>query len=131
MIVKMNKLTFLIYHKEYEAFLEKLRALGVVHVEIRQSGEVDESLQKLLQKHTSYKTLQKEMTSWAHQADEQDKKVTAAQESIEETLEGYNDKQQSIQLLTQQIPALEREIAQLEVWGEFDWNLIKMNIMHK
>ena len=124
MIVKMNKLTFLIYHKEYEAFLEKLRALGVVHVEIRQSGEVDESLQKLLQKHTSYKTLQKEMTSWAHQADEQDKKVTAAQESIEETLEGYNDKQQSIQLLTQQIPALEREIAQLEVWGEFDWNLI-------
>ena len=43
MIVKMNKLTFLIYHKEYEAFLEKLRALGVVHVEIRQSGEVDES----------------------------------------------------------------------------------------
>ena len=124
MIVKMNKLTFLIYHKEYEAFLEKLRALGVVHVEIRQSGEVDESLQKLLQKHTSYKTLQKEMTSWAHQADEQDKKVTAAQESIEETLEGYNDKQQSILLLTQQIPALEREIAQLEVWGEFDWNLI-------
>ena len=53
MIVKMNKLTFLIYHKEYEAFLEKLRALGVVHVEIRQSGEVDESLQKLLQKHTN------------------------------------------------------------------------------
>ena len=39
MIVKMNKLTFLIYHKEYEAFLEKLRVLGVVHVEIRQSGE--------------------------------------------------------------------------------------------
>ena len=118
MIVKMNKLTFLIYHKEYEAFLEKLRALGVVHVEIRQSGEVDESLQKLLQKHTSYKTLQKEMTSWAHQADEQDKKVTAAQESIEETLEGYNDKQQSILLLTQQIPALEREIAQLEVCAD-------------
>ena len=77
MIVKMNKLTFLIYHKEYEAFLEKLRALGVVHVEIRQSGEVDESLQKLLQKHTSYKTLQKEMTSWANQADEQEKTAAA------------------------------------------------------
>mgnify|MGYP000605218457 CR=1 FL=1 len=56
MIVKMNKLTFLIYHKEYEAFLEKLRALGVVHVEIRQSGEVDESLQKLLQKHVVQNT---------------------------------------------------------------------------
>ena len=30
MISKMNKLSFLIYHKEYETFLEKLRELGVV-----------------------------------------------------------------------------------------------------
>ena len=124
MIVKMNKLTFLIYHKEYEAFLEKLRALGVVHVEIRQSGEVDESLQKLLQKHTSYKTLLKEMTSWANQAEGQVETAAASQASIEKTFEGYNAKQQSIQLLSQQIPVLEREIAQMEVWGEFDWNLI-------
>ena len=90
MIVKMNKLTFLIYHKEYEAFLEKLRALGVVHVEIRQSGEVDESLQKLLQKYTSYKTLQKEMTSWANQAEGQVETTAASQASIEKTFEGYN-----------------------------------------
>lgn len=124
MIVKMNKLTFLIYHKEYEAFLEKLRALGVVHVEIRQSGEVDESLQKLLQKHTSYKTLLKEMTSWANQTEGQVETTAASQASIEKTFEGYNAKQQSIQLLSQQIPVLEREIAQMEVWGEFDWNLI-------
>ena len=124
MIVKMNKLTFLIYYKEYEAFLEKLRALGVVHVEIRQSGEVDESLQKLLQKHTSYKTLLKEMTSWANQAEGQVETAAASQASIEKTFEGYNAKQQSIQLLSQQIPILEREIAQMEVWGEFDWNLI-------
>ena len=33
MISKMNKLSFLIYHKEYEMFLEKLRELGVVHIE--------------------------------------------------------------------------------------------------
>ena len=32
MIAKMDKLTFLIYHKEYEHFLERLRELGVVHV---------------------------------------------------------------------------------------------------
>ena len=44
MITKMNKYSFLIYHKEYETFLDKLRELGVVHVEIRQTGEVDEDL---------------------------------------------------------------------------------------
>jgi V/A-type H+-transporting ATPase subunit I len=32
MIVKMNKYAFLVYHKEYDAFLERLRSLGVVHV---------------------------------------------------------------------------------------------------
>ena len=32
MITKMKKLTFLVYHKEYEAFLNSLRELGVVHI---------------------------------------------------------------------------------------------------
>ena len=32
MITKMKKLTFLIYHKEYEQFLEQIRELGVVHI---------------------------------------------------------------------------------------------------
>ncbi|MDR1381531.1 MAG: ATPase [Tannerella sp.] len=32
MIVKMDKYAFLVYHKEYDAFLERLRSLGVVHV---------------------------------------------------------------------------------------------------
>ena len=41
MISKMNKLTFLIYHKEYEAFLERLRTVGVVHVEEKTSGSPD------------------------------------------------------------------------------------------
>ena len=64
MIAKMNKYSFLIYHKEYETFLEKLRELGVVHVEIRQTGEMEnENLQSLLQKHTFYKNLFKEMSA--------------------------------------------------------------------
>ena len=32
MITKMKKLTFLIYHKDYECFLQSVRDLGVVHV---------------------------------------------------------------------------------------------------
>lgn len=32
MIAKMKKLTFLVYHKEYDAFLKSIRDLGVVHV---------------------------------------------------------------------------------------------------
>ena len=36
MIAKMDKLTFLIYPKEYEHFLTELHTLSVVHVEIKQ-----------------------------------------------------------------------------------------------
>ena len=41
MISKMNKVTLLIYYKEYEAFLERLRSVGVVHIEERKSGAVE------------------------------------------------------------------------------------------
>ena len=41
MITKMNKLTFLVYYKEYEAFLNGVRDLGVVHVAEKQQGVAD------------------------------------------------------------------------------------------
>ena len=40
MITKMKKLTFLVYHKEYEAFLNGVRELGVVHVAEKQQGVI-------------------------------------------------------------------------------------------
>ena len=48
MISKMNKLTMLVYHKEYNTFLEKLRSAGVVHIEQR-NADITESpeIQKL------------------------------------------------------------------------------------
>ena len=41
MIAKMKKLTFLVYHKEYERFLNSLRELGVVHIVEKQEGIVE------------------------------------------------------------------------------------------
>ena len=38
MITKMKKLTFLIYHKDYECFLQNIRDLGVVHVAEKAQG---------------------------------------------------------------------------------------------
>lgn len=41
MITKMKKLTFLVYYKEYEAFLNGVRDLGMVHVAEKQQGVAD------------------------------------------------------------------------------------------
>ncbi|MBN2637693.1 MAG: hypothetical protein JXR65_01250 [Bacteroidales bacterium] len=41
MIEKMQKYAFLVYHKEYETFLENLREKGVVHVELSKDRFAD------------------------------------------------------------------------------------------
>ena len=43
MITPMMKYSFLIYHKEYIAFLEKLQELGVLHI-IEKKKEIDENI---------------------------------------------------------------------------------------
>lgn len=124
MIAKMNKLSFLIYHKEYEEFLEKLRELGVVHVEMRQNAEMDANLQAFMQKRSAYQTLLKNMSLSA--ASYEGPEVELHTEgSAEQVLEKYEDLQERIQALTLQIPVVDKEIDAMEIWGEFDWNVIQ------
>ena len=121
MIAKMEKLTFLIYHKEYERFLTELRTLGVVHVELKQQGESDEKLQALLQQYAAYKTVLKEMSAFTSNAAPGHLEGDA---TIEATLRDFEAMQGRQQQLMAQLPALDREIAMLEPWGEFDWQTI-------
>ncbi|MBO5251312.1 MAG: ATPase V [Bacteroidaceae bacterium] len=122
MISKMNKLSFLIYHKEYEMFLEKLRELGVVHIEKREGAERDAHLQAFMQKRTAYQSLLKSMTLAAASFDG---KATAQSElTIEEVVNSYESQQEHIQALNMQLPVLDKEIDAMEVWGEFDWKII-------
>ena len=124
MISKMNKLSFLIYHKEYEMFLEKLRELGVVHVEKRQGAEMDANLQAFMQKRTAYQSLLKSMTLAAASFEGT---VSSAPNTltIEQVVDNYESQQEHIQALNMQLPVLDKEIDAMEVWGEFDWNVIE------
>ncbi len=50
MISKMKKYIFLVFHRDYEVFLEQLRTLGVVHITEKGEGQAeDPKLQELLQ----------------------------------------------------------------------------------
>ena len=123
MISKMNKLSFLIYHKEYEMFLEKLRELGVVHIEKRQGAEMDANLQAFMQKRTAYQLLLKSMTLAAASYEGGD--VQPSSLTIEQVMDSYESQQEHIQALNMQLPVLDKEIDAMEVWGEFDWNVIE------
>ena len=124
MISKMNKLSFLIYHKEYEMFLEKLRELGVVHIEKRQGAEMDANLQAFMQKRTAYQSLLKSMTL-AAASFEGTASATSSSLTIEQVVDSYESQQEHIQALNMQLPVLDKEIDAMEVWGEFDWTVIE------
>lgn len=48
MIQPMNKYAFLVFHKDYEAFLEKLRTLGVLHVKEQKNAREVDALRAIL-----------------------------------------------------------------------------------
>lgn len=121
MITKMKKLTFLIYHKEYESFLQSIRDLGVVHIVEKQSGEMDERMQACMQKRTLYKNTLANMFALA---DKQPDESIRKELSADALLENYEALQTQVQELKQQLPALDKNIAQMEVWGDFDWKSV-------
>lgn len=94
MITKMKKYTFLVFHRDYEAFLERLRSLGVVHITEKASGTAeDATLQSLLQ-----------------QADRLRK--TIAQGAPDQLLQEKAN-------VESRIAATEKEAKAMAVWGDF------------
>ncbi len=122
MITKMKKLTFLVYHKEYEEFLEKLRDLGVVHIVEKQWGEMDDSLQTILRKQALYKGV---LQSMHFLADKQPDGQIHEELAPDVLVQQYDELKNRIHQLEQQTSAIGKEIAQMEVWGDFDWESVR------
>ena len=94
MITQMKKYTFLVFHREYEAFLEQLRDLGVVHVTEKAAGVADDAhLQELLVKADNTRKL-------------------IAQGAPDQLL---NEKA----ALEQRIAATQKEADKMAIWGDF------------
>ena len=94
MITQMKKYTFLVFHREYEAFLEQLRDLGVVHVTEKAAGMADDAhLQELLTKADNVRKL-------------------IAQGAPDQLLTEKAN-------LEQRIAATKKEADKMAIWGDF------------
>lgn len=137
MITKMKKLSFLIHSKEYEQFLEQLRALGVVHVVQKQAGALqDESLHDDLNLLSRYKNAFKvleplqqhngdgslRVTEVGSPFDEFVKKTQGEPSLLcpEKILERFDILEADKVVQEQTLQALSRDRAQLLPWGDFD-----------
>jgi V/A-type H+-transporting ATPase subunit I len=129
MIVKMSKYAFLVYHKEYEAFLNQLREMGVVHIKESQETSDQPHIQQLLTERKQVQTQLRLLKKIQEDKAKEDKKkpvvllparpVTAEEgtallnriERLNEQIGEQNTTRQSI----------EKDIAAIRVWGEFDY----------
>ena len=94
MITQMKKYTFLVFHREYEAFLEQLREAGVVHITEKAAGMAEDAhLQELLAKADATRKL-------------------IAQGAPDQLLTEKAN-------LEQRIAATKKEADQMAVWGDF------------
>ncbi|WP_420186733.1 V-type ATP synthase subunit I [Bacteroides pyogenes] len=121
MIAKMKKLTFLIYHKEYEVFLNSLRELGVVHIVEKQQGiaenaELQDNIRLSNRLLATLKMLQRQ----PHEKDAVvvTKGGTAARGL--QVLDEVDTLQAEHGRLQMELQGYAKERAALQVWGDFE-----------
>ena len=126
MVKKMRKFSFLIYHNDYDVFLQDLRKIGLIHVaqqvrEVEQNDELEDYLSQLKELQDSKKILQRSIS---------DEKVEIPPNAADVDL-GYKipqkieDVQERIATLNQQLQVSSKELETLKPWGNFDTGIIK------
>lgn len=124
MVARMKKFTFLIYHKEYETFLDDLRDLGLVHVvENKVNQEENENLEVFNAQFKKLSEAKKALEKRIDKKNPVELKPSDAQRGWE--IPGEIEKiQNDITLLSQQLQVSRKERDALYPWGNFDPELI-------
>ena len=127
MIEKMKKYSFLIYHKDYESFLEKIRDAGVVHVIEKEKGTISVH-DSLFQKMQEMQRLKAVISFLSSRKVSEDIfiKVGLVKNStngldIVDTIENIKDSREKAY---NSLSLSQKEIEKMSVWGDFDYNLI-------
>ena len=119
MISKMKKLTFLVYHKEYDSFLESIRELGVVHIFTKSQGVAENiDLQEYIRLTARYTAAMKFLKGLNVEQTPHTGDVAKGVEALKR----LEEMQQEIQQLSHRLQALDKEESTLEPWGNFDPN---------
>ena len=123
MISKMKKLAFLIYHKDYDTFLEQVRNLGVVHVVTKSQGEAEnQDLQATIRLSARYAAAIKLLEGMNVKAAD---KTSGNADKGEQVLDKLETLQQHDAETNHRIQAIEKEITAMEPWGDFKTESLK------
>ena len=125
MVVAMTQYSFLVYHKEYDEFLTKLRELGMLHVIEKQSGNPEEGsvLQEKLQQAAHFERTLKSMARLLNDNFTACAPAEAKDDALGK-MAGFDhlqdEKSKQLQLQSQ----IQKELDVMKVWGNFEWSRI-------
>jgi V/A-type H+-transporting ATPase subunit I len=115
----MVKYSFLIYHKEYDTFLNKLQELGVLHI-AEKAGDLDEHTKQALDKIREINdTLRFLSKRGQEEAPEDD--GTRAEEVVSNIKKGKEE----IDQIEQELITLKKEMDKARPWGDFTGEMKK------
>ena len=126
MITKMKKYDFLVYHAQYDDFLEKLREIGVLHIATLENN--DKSCELLVEKFNLKKRIENNIDILYNKLD---KDISLSQTSIHEFDEGMDLLAKSEALLSQleqakqALTIAEKEYERISAWGNFSIDQLK------
>ena len=118
MITKMKKLTFLVYHKEYEAFLTRIQELGVLHVQATQEGSAEPTseLEEKLRQAARVKSWMARLKLLGAEGGE----AQASGLRTEDVLERLDATDEARRKAEAEIQRLRKDEAAVLPWGNFD-----------
>lgn len=117
MIVPMFKYSFLVFHADYDGFLEQLKDLGVAHI-VEHQEEPTPEMQELYRKISDLSKTIKSLEARKKNGDNEDAgKITET--SGEKLNDRIKEIESNLEQTRQHLSSLHKEEKQLEPWGEF------------
>lgn len=128
MIIKMRKYAFMVYHKEYDQFLSRLRDLEVVHIKEGKSIADHAELQQLLSERSQVSAMKREL-----------QRINSKNKEVELSAAAHIvDKEQGFKLIEKLGGLLEnkvdlkaerqsllKDISYMELWGDFSYTTVQ------
>lgn len=119
MIEKMKKYSFVLYHQDYKDFLAQLQDIGMVHI-IRSTDEKTDELIRNSELIMEYAESLKFLTKFKN-----DKPKGTTNLPTKALLNQINKARNEKDNLIRKKDSLQKQIKDLEPWGNFDYELVK------
>ena len=124
MIVPMFKYSFLVYHADYEQFLDHLKEIGVAHI-VEHQDEPTTEMQDLYRKISDLSKTIKTLERRRKQIPDPAVVENITEKSGEKLNQRIAEIESSLEQIQQQLSALQKEEKNIEPWGQFSLEAIK------